>query len=135
MTELQMGLLGLGGAAVVAVVAYNKWQDYRHRKLAEQLLKAQHIDVLLDEREGGEPESGNIDHMKKGDMAKEAERLLSDTGWLPEPLRLASIDGDQSGPDDQADTGEDTALPDFLTEDGEDEETDEDEVQHAVAAE
>jgi ParB family chromosome partitioning protein len=41
-----------------------------------------------------------------------------------------------SEPDDQADTGEDTALPDFLTEDGEDEDTDdEDEFQHAVAAE
>lgn len=92
--------------------------------------------ILEAVREGaGERAAQLIDHMKKGDMAKEAERLLSDSGWLPEPLRLASIDGDQSGPDDQADAGEDTALPDFLTEDGEDEDTDEDEVQHAVAAE
>lgn len=92
--------------------------------------------ILEAVREGaGERAAQLIDHMKKGDMAKEAERLLTDSGWLPEPLRLASIDGDQSGPDDQADTGEDTALPDFLTEDGEDEDTDEYEVQHAVAAE
>jgi ParB family chromosome partitioning protein len=28
-----------------------------------------------------------IEHLKKGDMAKEAERLLQGTGWLPEPLR------------------------------------------------
>jgi ParB family chromosome partitioning protein len=28
-----------------------------------------------------------IDHLKKQDMAKEAERLLQGTGWLPEPLR------------------------------------------------
>ena len=92
--------------------------------------------ILEAVREGaGERAAQLIDHMKKGDMAKEAERLLTDSGWLPEPLRLASIDGDQSAPDDQADTGEDTALPDFLTEDGEDEDTDEDEVQHAVAAE
>ena len=92
--------------------------------------------ILEAVREGaGERAAQLIDHMKKGDMAKEAERLLTDSGWLPEPLRLASIDGDQSRPDDQADTGEDTALPDFLTEDGEDEDTDEDEVQHAVAAE
>jgi ParB family chromosome partitioning protein len=92
--------------------------------------------ILEAVREGaGERAAQLIDHMKKSDMAKEAERLLTDSGWLPEPLRLASIDGDQSGPDDQADTGEDTALPDFLTEDGEDEHTDEDEVQHAVAAE
>ena len=92
--------------------------------------------ILAAVREGaGERAAQLIDHMKKGDMAKEAERLLTDSGWLPEPLRLTSIDGDQSGPDDQADTGEETALPDFLTEDGEDEDTDEDEVQHAVAAE
>jgi hypothetical protein len=79
--------------------------------------------ILEAVREGaGERAAQLIDHMKKGDMAKEAERLLADTGWLPEPLRLASLDGDQQ-PDDQADTGEDTALPDFLTEDGEDEDT------------
>nr|WP_047167753.1 ParB/RepB/Spo0J family partition protein [Sphingomonas sp. Y57] len=92
--------------------------------------------ILEAVREGaGERAAQLIDHMKKGDMAKEAERLLTDSGWLPEPLRLASIDGDQLESSDQADTGEDTALPDFLTEDGEEEETDEDEVQHAVAAE
>ncbi|MYM00211.1 ParB N-terminal domain-containing protein [Novosphingobium sp. FGD1] len=92
--------------------------------------------ILEAVREGaGERAAQLIDHMKKGDMAKEAERLLSDSGWLPEPLRLTSFDGDQPGPDDQANTGGDTALPDFLTEDGEDEDTDEDEVQHAVAAE
>nr|WP_313519536.1 ParB N-terminal domain-containing protein [Brevundimonas diminuta] len=94
--------------------------------------------ILEAVREGaGERAAQLIDHMKKGDMAKEAERLLAETNWLPEPLRLASLDGDQPGADDQADVGEDTALPDFLTEDGEDEDTadDDDELQHAVAAE
>ncbi len=47
MTELQMGLIGLGTTAVVGVLAYNKWQEYRHRKLAEAVLKPQHEDVLL----------------------------------------------------------------------------------------
>ena len=32
-----------------------------------------------------------IDHLKKSEMAKEAERLLEDTRWLPEPLRLAEV--------------------------------------------
>jgi ParB family chromosome partitioning protein len=35
----------------------------------------------------GEPSAQLIDHLKKPDMAKEAERLLAGTGWLPEPLR------------------------------------------------
>lgn len=47
MTELQMGLIGLGAAAVVGVLGYNKWQEYRHRKLAEAVLKPQQDDVLL----------------------------------------------------------------------------------------
>lgn len=94
--------------------------------------------ILEAVREGaGERAAQLIDHLKKGDMAKEAERLLAETGWLPEPLRLTSLDGDQPIPDDQTDAGEDTALPDFLTDEGEDEDAvdDEDEIQHAVAAE
>lgn len=51
-----------------------------------------------------------IDHLKKGDMAKEAERLLEGSGWLPEPLRQADT-GDQHQNDD---------LPSFLDEDVED---------------
>lgn len=43
--------------------------------------------------EGTDPQkAGLIDHLKKGDMAREAERLLAETGWLPEPLRLPVID-------------------------------------------
>lgn len=84
--------------------------------------------ILEAVREGaGERAAELIGHLKKGDMAKEAERLLADTGWLPEPLRLAE-------PDTATDDIE--TLPDFLTED--DEETpidEEDETQHLVAAE
>lgn len=49
MTDLQMGLFGLGAAAVVAVLAYNKWQEYRHRRVAEQVMKGDHQDVLLEQ--------------------------------------------------------------------------------------
>ncbi|WP_347270216.1 ParB/RepB/Spo0J family partition protein [Rhizorhabdus histidinilytica] len=91
--------------------------------------------ILEAVREGaGERAAQLIDHLKKGDMAKEAERLLSETGWLPEPLRNASFDGDQSTADNQREPSQDGALPDFLMEDGEDDATDEDE-QVLVAAE
>jgi len=49
MTELQMGLIGLGSAAVIGVLAYNKWQEHQQRKVAEQVLNMRHPDVLLDE--------------------------------------------------------------------------------------
>ena len=39
----------------------------------------------------GEASAQLIDHLKKADMAKEAERLLDGTGWLPEPLRTSAI--------------------------------------------
>ena len=73
-------------------------------------------------REGaGDRAAQLIDHMKKGDMAKEAERLLADTGWLPEPLRLAGADdGAAAEPIDHS--GDDEALPAFLTDDGEEDE-------------
>ena len=44
--------------------------------------------VLEAVREGaGDRAAQLIEHLKKGDMAKEAERILADSGWLPEPLR------------------------------------------------
>jgi ParB family chromosome partitioning protein len=35
----------------------------------------------------GQPTADRIEHLKKGDMATEADALLADTAWLPEPLR------------------------------------------------
>jgi len=52
-----------------------------------------------------------IEHLKKGDMAREAERLLEGTGWLPEPLRLPMAE-----PVD----GEIAELPAFLDEEEQD---------------
>lgn len=39
----------------------------------------------------GENFAAMIDHLKKGDMAREAERMLDDAGWLPEPLRTPPV--------------------------------------------
>lgn len=60
----------------------------------------------------GEETAQLIDHLKKPDMAKEAERLLADSGWLPEPLRLPAID-DGAISDSEGDGAE--ALPAFLS--------------------
>ena len=93
--------------------------------------------ILEAVREGcGEKEAQLIDHLKKGDMAREAERLLADSGWLPEPLRLPEIDAisveaedgngdgelqDIDGDDEEdGEPGDDNVvnLPAFLNEDG-----------------
>jgi ParB family chromosome partitioning protein len=40
----------------------------------------------------GQRAADRIEHLKKGDMAAEAETLLAGTGWLPEPLRTPGCD-------------------------------------------
>ncbi len=66
----------------------------------------------------GEAAAQLIDHLKKGDMAKEAERMLEGTGWLPEPLRLSEPVGEAP-----VERPQDEALPEFLSDDaGADEE-------------
>jgi ParB family chromosome partitioning protein len=57
----------------------------------------------------GESSAQLIDHLKKADMAKEAERLLDGSGWLPEPLRLVD-----SSPSSVEPEGEAGPLPEFL---------------------
>ena len=89
--------------------------------------------ILEAVREGaGERAAELIDHLKKGDMAKEAERLLAETGWLPEPLRMIDP-GAETNAMASADVEADD-LPEFLAGDSEDEDLAEEE-QHMVAAE
>ena len=81
----------------------------------------------------GEATAQMIDHLKKSDMAVEAERLLQGTGWLPEPLRGASTEA-ADAPIVQ--TEESDALPDFLGDDDDAALLDaEEEEPHATAAE
>jgi ParB family transcriptional regulator, chromosome partitioning protein len=88
--------------------------------------------ILEAVREGaGDKAAELIAHLKKGDMAREAERLLADTGWLPEPLRnandAASVAGDPA--DESEESSEPSAaieLPAFLDDGGKDDEVSDD---------
>ncbi|WP_436256676.1 ParB/RepB/Spo0J family partition protein [Neorhizobium sp. LjRoot104] len=71
----------------------------------------------------GDQSAELIGHLKKADMAREAERLMAGSGWLPEPLRLgadvASIEEstfENAGiPDRDASESGNPDLPAFLT--------------------
>ncbi|MBW0159315.1 ParB/RepB/Spo0J family partition protein [Sedimentimonas flavescens] len=70
----------------------------------------------------GEGTAQLLDHLKKGEMATEAERLLKGSGWLPEVLRrhdLAALDAEDgqgvSEPVPGSEQAEDVDLPAFLT--------------------
>ncbi|QGM48247.1 ParB/RepB/Spo0J family partition protein [Methylocystis heyeri] len=81
----------------------------------------------------GEHSARLIEHLKKADMAREAERLLDGAGWLPEPLRVAQTGMEADAP--TAEVGEAEALPDFLGEDEDDAQLEAEEEQpHAAAA-
>jgi ParB family transcriptional regulator, chromosome partitioning protein len=76
--------------------------------------------ILEAVREGcGEKEAQLIDHLKKGDMAREAERLLADRGWLPESLRLPEIDAISDEAEDGNGDGELQDIDGDEEEDGE----------------
>jgi ParB family chromosome partitioning protein len=64
-------------------------------------------------------------------MAKEAERLLADTGWLPEPLRIGTTDEAPV----KTGEGDGEALPEFLADDDEEAAGEDVEVPQMVAAE
>jgi ParB family chromosome partitioning protein len=63
-----------------------------------RVTKARILEAVREAR--GEAAAQLIDHLKKDEMAHEAERLLDGTGWLPEPLRTA---GDASATPEIAD--------------------------------
>jgi ParB family chromosome partitioning protein len=54
-----------------------------------RVTKARILDAVREAK--GEKAVERMAHLKKAEMAKEAERLLDGTGWLPEPLRTVSM--------------------------------------------
>jgi ParB family chromosome partitioning protein len=74
--------------------------------------KARILDAVREAK--GQAASELIDHLKKTDMAAEAERLLADTGWLPEPLRTPRAETKPTEDEGQAHSTE-AELPAFLT--------------------
>jgi ParB family chromosome partitioning protein len=87
-----------------------------------RVTKAQILEAVREAK--GEQAAQLIDHLKKAEMAREAERLLEGSGWVPEPLRLPGV----GGADRSAATVDTEALPAFLADDA-------DAAPRAVAAE
>jgi ParB family chromosome partitioning protein len=55
-----------------------------------RVTKARILDAVREAK--GAKAADRIAHIKKVEMAKEAERLLDGTGWLPDPLRTADLE-------------------------------------------
>jgi ParB family chromosome partitioning protein len=92
----------------------------------------------------GQRAADRIEHLKKGDMATEAETLLAGAGWLPEPLRTnwprhapeqARTDGTPESDSAVAETAEDGGETAMTEKDGLADTDEGDEVPGSVAAE
>ena len=94
-----------------------------------RVTKARILEAVTEGR--GETIAGQIDHLKKPDMAREAELLMVEAGWLPEPLRTP-------GRPAQAElltVEEPAVVPEFLGESASEAGPDEGEEPMAIAAE
>jgi ParB family chromosome partitioning protein len=79
-----------------------------------RVTKAQILEAVREAK--GEQAAQLIEDLKKADMAREAERLLEGSGWLPEPLRFPGSNA--SLPASAGDAGAE-ALPAFLADNAE----------------
>lgn len=60
-----------------------------------RVTKARILQAVIEAK--GQRAADRIAHLRKGDMASEAETLLADTTWLPEPLRTPKRDNTEAG--------------------------------------
>lgn len=103
MTELQASLVAIGGAIVVGVISYNKWQEWRARKSVEQAFSTTQDDVLMQE---GSPQGLRQEPVL---TPFEGPDLIDPAGLAdPEPA-LADYATDAADTTDAA--GDDTPVP------------------------
>jgi ParB family chromosome partitioning protein len=88
-------------------------ENYLSRVPKSRILEA------VREAKGDQP-AQLLEPLKKADMAREAERMLADTGWLPELLRAESAEVERdAAPQVESDPAPTDDLPEFLLGDGE----------------
>lgn len=74
MTDFQMSLIAAGGVFIVAVISYNKWQEYKARKSVERAFATDHDDVLM--RTDGAPAARQEPMLDLGTTPAATEPML-----------------------------------------------------------
>lgn len=54
-SDFTLALLGVAAVIIAAILAFNWWQERRHRQLAERAFKSDHPDVLFDSADATRP--------------------------------------------------------------------------------
>lgn len=78
MSELQTALLAVGIVIIVAVFAFNKWQEAKYRKDAERSFSVRHEDALVSEHDSAEAGASQLPSRVDGELAARAEPGFED---------------------------------------------------------
>jgi len=78
MTDLQTSLMAIGGAIVVGVITFNKWQEYKARKSVERAFSSTHDDVLMHPH-GASPGTSNV--RQEPNLAEERDDAAPSNGY------------------------------------------------------
>jgi FtsZ-interacting cell division protein ZipA len=85
MSELQIGLLAIGALVVAAVLIYNRVQEGRAKRDAQNRFRSGHDDVLLDQSVAAQ--GGNLGSDHPGRIAAEALRPAARVAQSAEPAQ------------------------------------------------
>ncbi len=112
MSDLQLGLLVIGVAVVVAVLAYNKWQEIQFRRQAESDFRSRHSDVLLSDRAGRNcsPQQPAADSLR---VEARIEPTLEETAVLEAGPAVSEVPPQSAAGEDSAGL---SALIDYIVE-------------------
>lgn len=99
MSELQLGLLGIGILVVVGVLAYNKLQERRLKRQAEEVFGSRHDDLLMGGRSGGTAPgrpAGTAERLEPTFSAPPAERGEASRMLDPRIDFIATLESDKA---------------------------------------
>ncbi len=82
MTDLQASLMAIGGAILVGVISYNKWQEFKTKKAVERAFSPGSDDVLM--KSGNRPDDGERHEPTIGPATSEQLAALIPATELPE---------------------------------------------------
>jgi len=97
MTDLQASLLLIGGAIVVGVISYNKWQEHKAKKSVERAFSSAHDDVLM-QPDGEAADAPAADRLEPHLDAPQQESAVEDAAAAgseaaaPAPVRELPVD-------------------------------------------
>ena len=99
MSELQLGLLGIGALVVLGVLTYNKLQEARLKRQAEEVFGSKHDDVLLGGKSGAtasQRRAGSIERIEPTLSASPGE-AATESGLLdPRIDFIARLEADKA---------------------------------------